>query len=308
MTVPNKHGLYCVGLGATTLGGITRQSLALGSEVRGEANSGEIYSRFLALYSQRQAPGFTTNALRTALTACGASGADVASMSGGMCLYAQKHADGSTRTSGSAHRKYAFTKGILAPRQLTVSHRGDAELTYEAVVVSADGTTNPLTITDSSALPTVPADGGRFSLGPLAIGGVTLTGYRQLTIDFGIDVIPEGSDGEIWDTFASIRAIATRLTFRGIDTQWLKSTNVPTNGLACAHADTELYLRKRAVGATFVADGIAEHIKITACGMATVDSAMDASGSDAAECTVTLATRYDGTNAPLIITLDQGIS
>ena len=60
MAVTRKHNLYAVGLGATLLGGITRQSIATGTEVRREATSGEIYARFQSLYAQKIAPGFST--------------------------------------------------------------------------------------------------------------------------------------------------------------------------------------------------------------------------------------------------------
>jgi hypothetical protein len=66
MSLTAKHGLYFAGLGSTTIGGITRQSIAVNSDVNGEPNSGEVYRRWLALYAQKIAPGFTSNSIKAA--------------------------------------------------------------------------------------------------------------------------------------------------------------------------------------------------------------------------------------------------
>jgi hypothetical protein len=254
------------------------------------------------------APGFSTLATLQALTVAGLTGANIADMTGGLCLYAQKHADGSTRASGANHRKFAFTRGILAPSRLSVGHREDATIDYQAVVVSTDGSTSPLTITDDIAVPAIVADGGRFCLGGFKIGTYTLTGVRQMTLDFGIDMVPEGADSDIYDTIASVREVNSRFTFRGINTQWLKSTAIPISGKAAVHADTILYLRKRDDAGIFISDATAEHIKMTAAGYAVVQNAFDASGNEAAECDLTLVTRYDGTNLPIVLTLGAAIT
>ncbi len=311
MTVANKHGLYAVSLADDVLAGVRRQNLVLGNEVRAEAASGEIYARFAALYAQKQSPGFSTLAVADALGLCGLLGVNLPSLTGppaGLILYAQKHALGAARASGSVHRSYAFTNGILAPRRLEIPHRGNASLDYECVAISPDGTNAPLTLTDDVALPPIDADVKRHTLGPVTLGGIAMTGFRQVSVDLGTDLVGESADSDLWDTFASIREQNTTITLRGINTQWLKTTNIPITGLACTHANTKIYLRKRALGSTFVAPATAEHIKLTAAGMAVVEDAFNADGSAAAECSIVLTCYYDGTNAPLIALLDQAIT
>ncbi|MFZ5785119.1 MAG: hypothetical protein ACOY3Y_01645 [Acidobacteriota bacterium] len=302
MAVQRKSGLYAVSVGDTLLGGITQQNLVTGTEVRSDKNSGDVYARFLALYAQKIAPGFTTTAIAAALGLCATTGASLADMTGGLKLYAQKHADGGTRTAGAAHRSYGFARGILLPRQLTVSHQGDATLSYDAVIVSADGINAPMTITDATALPaSAVGPSERFTLGPVTVGGVALSQKTQLQIDFGIDAVAEGADSDIWDTLASIREIQSTIRITGSDPEWLKSTNIPLEGKAATHLNTSIYLRKRAHGGTFVAGATEEHIKITADGLAYVDQVMSASGNNPSETTLVIATRYDGTNAPLVV-------
>lgn len=306
MAITRKHGIYGVGLGAVLLGGITRQNLATNSEVKGEASSGELYNRFIALYAQRLAPGFTTRSIATALGATGVMGLSLSSAA--LTLYAQKHAAGATRASGGNHRSYTFASGILAPRQLTVDHRGDATLTYEAVVVSADGTNSPITITDSVSLPSGLTDAERFTLGTWTVGGISLGEIRRLQIDFGVDIASEGADSEIWDTFCSVRGQHSTITFSGIDVEWVKSTNIPTAGLAATHANTVGYLRKRALGSTFVANGTAQHIRFTAAGLITPDNIFEGSERDAGEVSLKMALYYDGSNAPLTVNTASAIT
>jgi len=301
MAVTRKHNLYAVGLGATLLGGITRQSIATGTEVRREATSGEIYARFQSLYAQKIAPGFSTKCVGAALTAAGTLGASFAGMTGGLALYAQKHADGAARTSGSTHRKYGFSRGLLAPKNLTVDHRGDAQLTYDAVI-AYDGNNDPLVITDSAALPAGIADAERFTLGPTQIGGVSFTGVHNLSIDFGIDVVGESADSDVWDTFVSIRQVLTTIRLTGLDVEWLKAANVPLAGLIATHANTAIYLRKRLKGSSFVGPAVAEHIKLAASGLAYIETPFEGQG-DSSQTTLVLPLDYDGTNAPLAITV-----
>lgn len=300
MSVARKHGIYGVGVGATLLGGITRQSLSTNSDVQSEATSGEIYARFVALYAQRVAPGFTTRSIATALGACGPLGASLAGLSGGFCLYAQKHADGGTRAGTLSHRKFSMVCGILVPRQLTVDHRGDATLSYEAVV-TYDGVNDPVVITDLVSLPSGLTDAERFTLGPVTLESVTLSQKTQLTIDFGLDAVGESADSEIWDTLASIRAQHSTIKLEGIDVEWCKAANIPLTGKSATHANTKIYLKKRALGGTFVADGTAQHLKFTAAGLVTPDTLFDGGLTDTGKTNLTMTCYYDGSNAPIVI-------
>ncbi|OHB82796.1 MAG: hypothetical protein A2V98_25890 [Planctomycetes bacterium RBG_16_64_12] len=294
-----SHGLYAVKIGSTVLGGITQQNVVTAAEVRGEASSGEIYSRIQSLVSQGFTPSFSTLAIAAALGACGALGASLASAN--LILYAQKHQDGGGRASGSVHRSFTFVKGILAPKQLQVDHRGDATLSYDAVVVY-DGVNEPLVIGDTVALPSLgSSQAERFTLGSVEIGGVTLTTKMSLSIDFGLDVISEGHDSNLYDTIASIRGQQTVLTLTGRNPEWIKSTNIPLYGKAGTHLNTAIYLRKRADGGSFVADETAEHIAMTACGFCVPENIFQASGKDYGSVGLRMPLKYDGTNAPLVI-------
>ena len=164
-------------------------------------------------------------------------------------------------------------------------------------------------LTESQALPAGLTDAERFTLGPVTIESILLAQVRRFELDFGIEVKTEGSDSDIWDTYCSIESIQPTLTLRGIDLNWWKdSGGVPLTGKAATHANTKIYLRKRAAGATFVADETAQHIKFTADGLAHIDDGFSADANNKAEASLVLPMRYDGTNNPLVVNTASAIT
>ena len=308
MSISNAHGLYGVVIDSTVIGGIGRLFINTGTEVRGEPSSGEVWARFQSLVAQKPRAQFNTMALAAALAKSALTGASIAGMTAGLNLYAQQHAAGGTRTSGSAHRKHTIKHGLLVPRRLTCEHQGDAVLEYEAII-TYDGSNQPVVLTESQALPAGLTDAERFTLGPVTIESILLAQVRRFELDFGIEVKTEGSDSDIWDTYCSIESIQPTLTLRGIDLNWWKdSGGVPLTGKAATHANTKIYLRKRAAGATFVADETAQHIKFTADGLAHIADGFSADANNKAEVSLVLPMYYDGTNNPLVVNTASAIT
>jgi hypothetical protein len=130
---------------------------------------------------------------------------------------------------------------------------------------------------------------------------VALAQLLGLEIDFGLRVRKDSSDSEIWPQFVSIEVAQPRITLRGNRSKWFGAAGVPLAGLNGTHANTSLYLRKRAAGGTFVANATAEHIKFTAAGLAYVDKPGSFSGNNPGETSITLVTKYDGTNYPITV-------
>ena len=305
MAISKKYTLAAVQLdtGADVLiSGITSQSLQLNSEVDQEITSGNVYPAWYGLSGQSPGGQFGTHHLATALAAIGGLGLDISTLATGLALWLYKHADASTRAGAASHRKFLCQQGIVVPRTLSVSDGPGqhAVITYE-ILTTFDGTNNPWVIGESQTLPNAEPDDERFALGPMKIGNKTLSQVRQFDVDFGINVVAERGDGDIWPTFCSIETISPSITLRGIDPEWFKDANVPLAGLAGVHANTVLYLRKRAAGQSFVADNVAEHIKFTGDGLAHIVDGFDVGVSGAAECSLVMPLRNDGSNAPLTI-------
>jgi hypothetical protein len=311
MTVANRHSLYGVQLDDTSpviLGGIEVVNVKTDTQDRVDSTSGSTYPQHTAIVGQKPAADFTSFALQDCLDQIGIAGLDIADIANGLNLYAYKHDDGGGRATGSTHRKYNMVKGLIVPNRITCDHQGDARVMFD-VLPTWDGTNDPFTITDSSAVPTAAADDERFTIGGVTIGGVTISQIRSFELDFGMNAKTEGADSDIFDTHASIVDVRPVLTLRGINIEWLKSTAIPLAGKAATHANTTLYLRKRLqTGAGFVADGTAQHVKMTMAGLAWIDEVFSSQGENATECSLKLAAVYDGTNAPVVITTASAIT
>lgn len=307
MAIPNAHCIAPVVFNTTVLGGITRQSINLGNMVRSVPTAGAVTSKFVALYHQSPTASFQTLNVGGALDLAGYQGTSIAGLAAGLIMYAMKKAEGGTRTSGTAHRKYVFREGLVIPRTLTANHGEDATLDYD-VIGTYDGSNLPVVETDSVALPTSPDDALRWTLHSATLESEALTGIQGFTLDFGISAAVASSDGDLYPTFSCIDSQAPRITLRGIDTLWLASGVIPKTGLAITQANTSIFLKKRTDGGTFVADITAEHIKLTAAGMAVVQNAFDGSGNENATCDIEFTVNDDGTNAALLFDTTNAIS
>lgn len=306
MTVTNRHTIGYAAANTTILGGITRQAVNTGTEVRGEAVAGAPWVRFRSIVAQKPGGEFTSRAIAACLAACTVLGKDLSTLAAGLSLYFARHARGARIASGSVHSKYTFRDGLWLPRSLAIDHRGDAQLTC-AIVATYDGTNAPLIVSHTEALPAAPTE-EVFTLGPFRVGGVVMGQMTNLQIDFGLSESLLGADSDLYDTFASIEGVEPAVTMKGTNLVWLDAAAVPLTGKVGTHANTTWYLRKRAAGATYVADATAEHIQFTGAGLAYVTGAASGGQKGPAECTVVMPLDYDGTNSPLVVNTAAAIA
>jgi len=318
MGVTDRYGIYAVHLNATLCGGITEVDDAYESTIRGEPRSGEALARFLSLVAQTARVGFSSEAIKTILDTIATTDgglplkySNLASTvwANGLRVYWQKYLAGGSRDPASVHIKDTITAGIIALQRLSCQHQGDAVAEVEAVC-GWDGSNDLIARTFNVALPAAPTDGDRFTLidGYNTIGGIAFGQLRSLEIGFGFGIEREGSGSDVAEKFVTIKTIAPTITLRGIDPSLYAAAKIPTVGLNCTHANTKLYLRKRAAGGSFVANGTAQHISVTADGMAKVGQIGRGSGQDASEIVAVLQCRYDGSNAPMIFNTATAIS
>jgi len=308
MAINRIHGVWAVEADSTLVSGITGRRGSTGTETQGEPASGLVYPQNIYIRGQQPVFDFGTKSIANALdTLGGLIGKNIADLAAGFKMYLEKRAAGSTRASGANHRKLTATAGLILPRSLSVEHQGDAVLSYDVVPVY-DGVNDPVAITDSVSLPAGLTDSDRWTLGPFTIESIALGQAQSLNIDFGISEQLHAGDSDIWATMVSIARIQPVLTLTGTDIEWFKSTNFPLAGKAATHANTTIYLRHRAGGSTYVANGTATHIKFTADGLAYIDTFADASGDAPDSISLTMPLRYDGTNAPLTVDTTSAIS
>lgn len=316
MTVSTKHTLFAAEIfndpqsAAVVLGGVTRMGIMLGSEVVADTTSGQVYPTHTALYSQNPRAEISTLSVASWLDQAGLTGLQIVATSDpGVYLYAHKHSEGGTRAGATSHKRYNIKEGILIPRRLVCEHQKDAQLDYE-LLITYDGTNNPIVIAESQTLPSGVTDAERFTIGAWTLESVAFPQIRSLEIDFGIKAVAESADSDKWPTHVSIEEITPKVTLKGIDVGWFAAAKIPLAGLAITHANTKGYLRKRSrtAASSFVADGTAEHIKFTIEGLAVVQNAFDANGQAAAEADLEITARYDGTNTPFVLDTTSAIT
>ena len=306
------HNLYCVYLNdaaPVTLPGIATQNIRTGTEYAAEATSGSLYPEHIAINGQKPGADFSSVCIAACLSEVGIAGLNIGDLATGLELFAYKH-DVAGRASGAVHRKYSVADGLLIPRRVTCDNQGDAQVFYEVFPISANGTTEPLIITDTSAVVAAEDDAQRHTIGKTTISGILLGDITSWELDFGIKVQAQATDSDIYDTIVTIMEVKPVLTLKGVDIEWLKSTNIPLAGKSGTHVNTITYLRKRLqTAAGFVADGTAEHVKFTLAGLAFIEDVFTKSGNTGgAECTVKVAAKFDGTNLPVVINTASAIT
>lgn len=290
------------GVSPVTLGATIRLMARLAAEVSRIRTTGEIYPRHIAINSLAPDAEIESYALQDWLDEIALTGKAITADgdNDGLELYFQKF-DEDAGPAGSGHRVLTMKKGLIVPDSISVSHQQDATIKYRALIVW-DGTNLPIVVGDSATLPSTPNDNERFTIGPVTFGGVAITQVTQININFGVIARVLGEDSDVYPTRVEIRGIEPTISITTTDATIMKTGGVPLNGLACTHANTAIYLRKRAQSAAhFVADATAEHLKFTAYGIATCETADEQGGDEPASATITLPCAFDGTNTPLTI-------
>lgn len=291
---------YGTELSPTVLAGLDNLSAGLNPEVDNAVGIGSIYPQFAVLRRMQPVIQFQSHAVASVLGVTGYVGADIDSTNRLMAYWAQM--DGQLPASGSVHRSYLADRGVLVPRQLSVQNGQDAIVNCEAILYSSDGATDPITIADDAALPTLARDNIRHTMRSVTLAGVDMGCVDNLSIEFGNGVRTRGCNSDIFDTLIEQPGIQTVITLTGIDAEKLAAASIPLKGKGGTHTDSTIYLRKYdESGIDFVADGTAEHIKIDAEGLVFVDE-HSGTGSNTSELSVRMLCTLDADgNAPIAI-------
>lgn len=293
----------------------TSQSITNNPQLDSIITAGETMATHVILRSQRVVADFSTLAVAQAIDSVGLTPLCITTDNShtGVIFYLAS-IDQCGAVSSSGHRSLTIKSGAVVPRRLQCDHRGDASISFD-VVVAKPTANNAIVISDADNLPELDVVdvlvGARlWTLGGMKVGGVTLSNYTSFEIDFGNVVSTRGSQSDLWDTHVEVNTHAPSITIRGIDPTWFKeSGGVPIAGLACTHANTIMYLRKRVTGSpAFVADNVAEHIKFTAKGIAVIDSAMSGQMHQFAETSLRIQCLYDGTDSPIEVDTTSAIT
>jgi len=285
--ITDYHVLGPVQVGATTLGGITGNSVNNGIETYAEAVSGEVGSRLQSITAIKPGAAFTTMDIARAFAAAGNLPTDLSSSN--LTIYASKRLRKTgLLASGASHYKWVLDGGLLYPTRLTCAHRQMATLEYAAIGLADSDGNAPITGPTATALPTA-VDNNGWTLQSASFSGVGATDLTNVDIDFGVSVQGEGSNSELYDSQAAQLQINPVITITGV---------TPAYAAAVARTGAEvtatITLRKYANRSTFSGDTYT----FTATGLAYRGQDWQG-GQDSGQSQLLLACTYDGTNAPV---------
>ena len=244
---------------------ITGRNLDLGIQKLILAADGQVDPTYGAVGSQAPRTEWTTTALATILAACGIDGLKISSGVGdaGLEMWFQKYDEGGVLAPGANHEKMTINKGLLIPQRITLPH-SDANTPGSMdmlLVITSDGTNDPIVFEASASLEGSPGVGEIFVAGPVNFNGVQYDGVQEIIIDFGIDLHVVGGDGLVYPTYAAIKSRRPTISVRTVDASKVRVTTL--SGTAQDTNDSVIYARKVARGGTRVVDGTAEHISFT---------------------------------------------
>ena len=220
--------------------------------------------------------------------------------------------------------KYTISQGIVAPQTLSITHLGDAELTY-SVNAKYDGTNAPVAIQQGQGNPAVTAASDtRYTMDRMfivdpanAANNVNVYGKIEIELAFNSEVNGRGADSTLANTVQTLDNQFQVLTVRGYQLSWYRDNVTPgaadtepsvvdnihlgrdltddTSPAATRNITMYLKDRNKAVGDS-------AHIEIQLRGLLVGDQVLSGAPDSPAECSFQLHLVEEGAVAPIIVT------
>lgn len=166
------------------------------------------------------------------------------------------------RTASGANFKTNFNTGMIIPKSIKASQGQVATMDLEIVGISADGTTAPISFTDSvNALSNVSIS-ELYTLSKVVINGTEVPSVTDVSWDFGLDYETYAATGQVYDTYCTIKTETPRISITSKSVNWAATGGL--TGLAqAASNNTIFYFQKMTNMGTRVSTGTAQHVKVT---------------------------------------------
>jgi hypothetical protein len=302
MSVTKAYTLYAADIDGSLIDQISSFGINSGLEQFIQYADGAVDPTYTAVKSLVPRLTFSTNAIASAMAIASMDGAAISSAAN---FFLQQIKQGGTRWTGSKHIKLAVTSGMVFPRSINAGHDAPAEMQYEVLALT-DSSNDAVVITADQALTGTPAADELFVAGPVYINGSQVPGVQSINIDFGINEILLGGDGDLNPSFSAIGTRTPKITIETFHADVLATYGL--DGVAQGATDSKIYLRKVQQGGSRVADGTAEHILFTvAAGHIGIgDSSMNS--GDPQTVSLEITPSYDGTNDILAFSSASAIS
>lgn len=298
----SRFRAHAMRINTTWIGGILSTNAENQPNIQSDPTAGSPYPMFVSINSIKSMFTFRTFNVAAALGQIGPLG--LALGSGVTCELWEILIDANGQiAAGTVHRRLSFGAGRIVPRRLTARAQEDAELEFQAMGLSANGTDSPLIITESQAAPAA-LDLARHTLADANLANIAAGCITELDIDFGIQIEGRACTGQIFDTRLQQPSIVPKINVTVLNAALVGTgaSQIPDTGRACTHANTRFRFRNRLNKvAGFVADATASHMIITCDGTIIPTSTFSGDGNEEATATLELTGMFDGTNAPIVI-------
>lgn len=271
-----------------------------------EDQSGDVFDSLIGLQSIMPNMTCTTRSVAAVLELLGFQGGCLGADPLPLAKFEQFFTE-KTSCGGSAGSDIAFsaTRGLYYLNQMTANRGQEATLDFTLETLSTDGSTAPVTMTESATLPS-PINTDTFVLGAPQIAGLSFPEATAAAISFNSSTTDKQPGwGSIYPTEVGIEKVRPDLRIDGVDLARLKSAGVPLDSKEATHANTLLPFRKKKNRGAFVADATAEHFSLTLSGMFYFDTIASASGNSTASNSLVLRAAREGSTAPIVASFDE---
>jgi len=289
-----KIGLINCGTPSVSIAGL--ESLAVSPGVAHILRrAGDVDPAWISTQEIRSVVSFTTGQL-SLVGSAGIAGCALTTFD----AYFQKNAWGATMEAyaASKHLKASMAAGQLIPRSMRCDQGGIATFSLDAFALSADGETEPITVTANQAMPASGDPTELFTLGPVKLNGTEIH-CESVEVDFGITERVIAVRGQVWPIKAYIIARNPTIRLRSPEVDALSTFGI--GGTAQGATDSVIVFQKCTEAGTRVAKDTAEHVSFT------IDDgqiSIDSHGGDAGEelsSEIVITPVYDGVAAILVV-------
>lgn len=237
--------------------------------------SGHVAPLFRAGLSQRPVISFTTSQLDTVLANIGQYGLAV---TGDSDIYEKlATATGNAARNASSHKRYRISDCFVFWSRIQLPHNGvgTADVT---IIPVYDGSNEPIVPAGSTALTSTQAATNHFCAGPVAWNGTTINGVQSIEIVNNLQLIQEGGEGEIWDTFVGCQTIEPVVTITHRDA--ISLSGIGLDGTVLNGSSGITLWGRHMTGVGRSANNASAHVKLVGANGTAIPNEVSASMSD----------------------------
>ena len=299
-----SFGVSAIDVGGSVIYGITESNVNPGIENMLEGGDDSAYMSFLAANVIAPVATFTTKAIATAAGICGVSGVDASDSN--VSIYFQQRASGGVREGASKHVKLQIVNGIMVPTTIQ-GDQSSATLSYQVFAVW-DGTNDPLQKSINQSLPSITNLNESFVSSEVYEGGSLIGDVVSTSVDFGLQIGTEQTDGNEYPDIAYISAIGGTGNVITNNLDYIDTSGTEGKAISGTGGEVEIFFKKKSDGTTRYANDTANHVKITMNKGQIKPGNIGGTHGSTATMELVLEGTYDGTNAPFTITTGSQIT